>query len=271
MFKCLAVLTFLLAIAQKPLPMYGYEQSTQTQDATEKPCPNAQPVAITEADKENAENAQKYAYYKAHPKEYLKAAIAPANASNWILACLAIIGAVVGIGTLCVVGRQVSNAMRSDRAWLVIEKAELVEGKPNQPGQVFVQCAVKNYGKTVALVLGMNARHGLGPVNNPGKTWDDSLFALAKNVRPKWTFLPGTTRAMHSPVQGFTAKVGSKVTVDIQPGETQFIHGVVFYWDAFTKKRRTTRFCFHYYHIDQFGKQKPGFHPIGDPEYNQQT
>jgi hypothetical protein len=271
MFKCLAVFTFLLVIAQKPLPMYGYGQPSQAQDATEKPCPNAQPVAITEVEKDNAENALKYAYYKAHPKEYLKAAIAPANASNWILACLGIIGAVVGIGTLRVVGRQITNTMRSDRAWLVVEKAELVAGDPSQPDQVFVQCAVKNYGKTVARVLGMNASWGIGPVNSPGKTWDDSLFALAKNVRSKWTFLPGTISAMHSPVQRFIAKAGSKVTLGFQPGETQFIHGVIFYWDAFTKKRRTTRFCFHEYHIDQFGKQKPGFHPIGGPEYNQQT
>ena len=271
MFKCIAVFTLLLAIAQKPLPMYGNGQPRQTQDTTEKPLTNAQPVAITEADKDTAENAQKFAYYKAHPKEYLKAAIAPANASNWILACLAIIGAGVGIGTLCVVGMQVNNTMRSDRAWLVVEKAELVEGNPNQPGQVFVQCAVKNYGKTVARVLEMNARWGVGPVNNPGKTWDVSLLALAKNVHSKWTFLAGTTSAMHSPVQGFTARAGGKVTVGFQPGETQFIHGVVFYWDAFTKKRRTTRFCFHEYHIDQFGKQNPGFHPIGGPEYNQQT
>jgi hypothetical protein len=251
--------------------MYGYDHSRQTQDATEKPCPNAQPVAIAEVDKENAENAQKYAYYKAHPKEYLKAAFAPANASNWILACLGIIGAVVGIGTLRVVGRQVTNAMRSDRAWLVVEKAELVEGNPSQPGQVFVQCAVKNNGKTVARVLGMNARWGIGPVGNPGKTWDDSLFVFDKGVRPKWTFLPATISAMHSPVQGWTAKAGGNVTIGCQSGETQFIHGVVFYWDAFTKKRRTTRFCFHHYQIDQFGKQKLGFHPIGDPEHNQQT
>jgi hypothetical protein len=271
MFKCLAVFTFLLAIGQKPLTVYGYVQPTQTQEATEKTCPNALPIAITEADKENAENAQKYAYYKAHPKEYLKAAIGPANASNWILACLGIIGAGVGIGTLCVVGRQVTNSMRSDRAWLVVEKAELVEGNPNQPGQVFVQCAVKNYGKTVARVLGMNARWGIGPVNNPATTWDDSLFAFAKNGLSKWTFLPGTTSAMHCPVQGVTAKAGGKVTIGIQPGETQFIHGVVFYSDAFARKRKTTRFCFHEYHIDQFGKQTTGFHPISDPGYSQQT
>jgi hypothetical protein len=271
MLKCLAVFTFLLAIAQEPLPVYRDGQPRQTQDATGKPCPNAPPVAITEVDKDNAENAQRYAYYKAHPKEYWKAAIAPANASNWILACLGIIGAAVGIGTLCVVGRQVTNAMRSDRAWLVVEKAELVEGNPSQPGQVFVQCAVKNYGKTVARVLGMNARWGIGPLNNPGKTWDNSLFAFANSVRSKWTFLPGTTSAMHSPVQEFTSSAGSKVTVGFQSGDTQFIHGVVFYWDAFTKKRRTTRFCFREHHIDQFGKQKEGLHPISDPEYSQQT
>lgn len=240
-------------------------------DATQKPCPDPQSVALTEVNKDNAENAQRYAYYRAHPKEYLKAATGPANASNWILACLGIIGAIVGIRTLLVVGRQVTNAMRSDRAWLVVETAELVEGNPSQPGQVFVQCAVKNYGKTVARVLGMNARWGVGPINIPGTTWDDSLFAFAKKGPSKWTFLPGTTSAMHSPVQEITAKAGDKVTIGIQPGETQFIHGVVFYWDAFTKKRRTTRFCFREYHIDQFGKPKMGFHPISNPDYSQQT
>jgi hypothetical protein len=271
MLKCLAVLAFLSAAAQNPLPTLGNEQPRQTQVATEKSGPNVQPAARLEADKGNAENAQTFAYYKAHPKEYLKAAIAPANASNWILACLGIIGAGVGIGTLWVVGRQVTNAMRSDRAWLVVEKAELVEGNTSQPGQVFVQCAVKNYGKTVARVLGMNARWGIGPLNNPGETWDDSLLAFARNAQSKWTFLPGTTSAMHSPVQGLIATAGSKVTLGFQPGDTQFIHGVVFYWDAFTKKRRTTRFCFREYHIDQFGRTIKGLHPISDPDYHQQT
>src|SRR6185437_10753417 len=102
MLKTLAILAALsvLVLAQKPLPMQGSHQQEQTQPHADKAQQYAPPPCTTEVCKENAENAERYAYYKAHPEEYLKAALAPANLSNWILAGLGIIGGVLALFTI---------------------------------------------------------------------------------------------------------------------------------------------------------------------------
>lgn len=73
MLKSLSLLVVFLAVAQKPFPVdQGQQQQTQVQPNTAKP---AAPIVITsDIEKENADNAERYAYYKAHKKEYLNAA-----------------------------------------------------------------------------------------------------------------------------------------------------------------------------------------------------
>lgn len=106
MKKRLAIFGFLLigvlACAEKPLPMEGSHQQQQAQPHADASQPNTPPPCATEVCKENADNAERYAYYKAHPKEYFKTAIAPANLSNWILAGLGMVGVI----TLVFIKRQ---------------------------------------------------------------------------------------------------------------------------------------------------------------------
>jgi hypothetical protein len=161
--------------------------------------------------------------------------------------------------------------MRADRAWLIVVKAELVGNKPGRAGEVYIQCAVKNIGKTYARVLGMKAVLGAGPVNEPEKSRDESRLQREPDWTNKWTIFPDKTTAFHSFVPQINGTAGDRLVARVEPGETLFIHGTVYYWDAFTETDRITTFCFRDFDIDQFGKPATGFHPIGDPEFNQQT
>jgi hypothetical protein len=110
MLKRLAILGILLVgaltCAQEPLPVNGGKQQEHPQAHTDTGQPAAPPLCTSEVCKENAENAERYAYYKAHPNEYWKAAIAPANASNWILTILGGIGGGVAVITLILIKSQ---------------------------------------------------------------------------------------------------------------------------------------------------------------------
>ena len=106
MWKSLAILALVLAATQKPLPVNGGQPQQQTQAQTNEPKPDAQAAPAAEVEKENAANAQRYAYYKAHPKEYFHAAVAPVNLANWVLAFLGMIGGILAGLTVWSIKRQ---------------------------------------------------------------------------------------------------------------------------------------------------------------------
>jgi hypothetical protein len=82
------------------------------------------PLSLSEQGNQTATNDERYAYYKAHPKEYLKAAVAPANLSNWILAFIGMAGISVGICTIFAVVRQTNIAVSKERAVLAFSLGE---------------------------------------------------------------------------------------------------------------------------------------------------
>ena len=163
------------------------------------------------------------------------------------------------------------RAMRADRAWLIVTKAELVGNKPGEPGNLYIQCAVQNIGNTYARVLGMKAILSVGPIDDPEKSRDESRLERDPTWTNKWTIFPGKITALHSLVPGINRSAGDRLITNVEAGETQFIHGGVYYWDAFTETDRITTFCFRNFDIDQFGKPATGFHPVGAPEFNHQT
>jgi hypothetical protein len=156
MLKWLAIFGLLvlgvLGCAQKPLPMNGGQQQQQPQPHAETPHPAAPQPCTSEVCKENTGNAERYAYYKAHPKEYLKAAIAPANLSNWILAGLGVIGGIVALGTLLVIKRQTDHMVASERAWL-IAKSAMDEYRPYEEDKPVFYWSIINKGKTAARLI----------------------------------------------------------------------------------------------------------------------
>lgn len=123
MMKRLTILGMLalaiLACAQEPLPVQGGKQQQQADSKENKPKGNTPAPFVSEVCKENADNAERYAYYKAHPKEYLKAAIAPANLSNWILAGLGVMGGVLALFTILTMRW---SAHRQLRAYVIVER-----------------------------------------------------------------------------------------------------------------------------------------------------
>jgi hypothetical protein len=120
MWRWLFVLAIAIAAAQNLVPTKGVSSD---------PPPSQNQSSISEVDKENSDNAERFAYYKAHPKEYLKAAVTPSNLSNWILAGLGVVGGFVGLVTLCVIKRQVDlmedTAKKQLRAYVVVQFASI--------------------------------------------------------------------------------------------------------------------------------------------------
>lgn len=164
MWKVLAILILISTVAQKPLPVNRDQKQAYPQAHEDAPH-NATPpfCSVSDIDKENADNAKRYTYYKSHPKEYLKAALAPANASNWVLAFLGIIGACIAIVTLLTLKGQTNHVVASERAWVTVGISQpsledmSIRAKPDNYG-VGIGLTFKNLGKTPSKIVGSYVR-----------------------------------------------------------------------------------------------------------------
>jgi hypothetical protein len=155
MLKGLAIVGLLLALtvlasAQEPLPVKGSQEQQHSQNQTNAAHPTAPQPCTSDVRKENAEKNERYAYYKAHPKEYLKAAVAPANLSNWILAGLGAAGALLAILTLLVIKRQGDTFVSKERARLAVELEPFELRTPDQLWEV--EFLITNHGSTKAFI-----------------------------------------------------------------------------------------------------------------------
>jgi hypothetical protein len=131
MLKVLLIFAGLFSVTQNYVSFKWSQQQEHSRTHTAYATPNAPSVTTPEIDKENAANAERYAYYKAHPKEYLKGAFAPANASNWVLAGLGVIGGVLAIFTLHAIKSQ-ADIMERQNTIIFNEKRPrlLIEPQP---------------------------------------------------------------------------------------------------------------------------------------------
>jgi hypothetical protein len=165
----------------------------------------------------------------------------------------------------------VKHAIHSERAWVLVTHVALVAGAIDAPegkDQVFIQCNARNNGKTPARILGMNAVLRAGPISEPGKTWDESLYKFAQKS-PTSTILPDHNTALHAIVGGYKAQPGQMVSAPCDSDETFLVHGVIRYWDMFGKEDRFTRFCFR--QTDGVPGKTSTYVQAGGGRYNQQT
>jgi hypothetical protein len=168
--------------------------------------------------------------------------------------------------------RATEHSIASERAWVIVNEVRLTAGAKDAPEgdqQVFVQCAATNHGRTPARVLGMKAVWANGPIADPGKTWDQTLYDSDGQLTPRWVMLPEKFTALHCPIPGFHSTPGTAIKGVVEPGQAGFIHGVIRYWDMFSETDRYTRFCYRWENAAP-GK-KEGFHYAGGDRYNQQT
>jgi hypothetical protein len=218
--------------------------------------------------------AAKADYSKNKPQGWHKLVTWPEGIATWALIFTlgAIVWqAIVGGNAAAAAIKQVNYMASSERAWVMDTTVILSAGATDRPEgseQVFVQCAAKNEGRTPARVLGMNAILAVGPISNPGKTWDKKLYWFPKSTTPKWTILPDKSSALHCPVPGLTSQPGQTLRRPATEGETSFIHGVIKYWDVFSETPRFTRFCYRYQ--ETIGSAH-GFFRVGGDGHNQQT
>jgi hypothetical protein len=202
-----------------------------------------------------------------------------------ILVLVGIAGTGIGVCTLLVLRRQTkanwaaakaalkqaNHVVTSERAWVLVCKIALVAGaidRPEGSKQGFVCCEAKNFGQTPARVLGFNTLFVEGPIADPENTWDERLYDFSEKSIPKWTIVPGIPKPLHESVPGFTGDYGDHLPV-LNNGRTQFIHGVIRYWDAFSETDRFTRFCY------RWDQEHPilgaGWHIAGGERCNQET
>jgi hypothetical protein len=169
---------------------------------------------------------------------------------------------------------QTNHMVASERAWLLVSRIEFTAGASDRPEgtkQVFIQCAAINHGRTPARVLGMKALTAIGPISDPGQTWDESLYDPDGETTPRWVILPDKASALACPVLGFTAEPGQVFRAPLGEGQARFIHGVVRYWDMFSETERFTRFCFRWDNENERPGLGTGFHVAGGDRFNQQT
>jgi len=165
------------------------------------------------------------------------------------------------------------HLISSERAWVLATEVRLTSGAKDSPygvDQVFIHCAAKNVGNSAARVLSLKAIMAIGPISDPGKTWDEDLYSLDKKATPRWVIMRDKNTALNCPIPGFKANPGDKVAAPLGPDETTFIHGVIRYWDMFSETNRFTRFCYRWQKPPD-GISGDGYYPAGGDRYNQQT
>ena len=262
----LAVVSVVLASAQKPLPMNGGNQQEHPQAHSDHAQPDTPPPCTTEVCKENAENAERYAYYKAHPKEYLKTAIAPANLSNWILAGLGVIGGLLALGTLLLVKRQADHIVCSERAWMIAEiSGPLIYSLSGIPYAMAIP-QLWNKGKTPAFIVEAggaivikNKNEALPKIPPDCKlknvaTWDGIGVPLAPGGDIKQNLIDEVPELPQ-------VLSGQKIL---------WIYGYVKYHNTFTKRARETRYCFQW-DPSMHGRSGSTFAIDGPKGYNRAT
>ena len=240
--------------------MQGNDEHQHAQTKPAEANPNTPPGLAPRIDKESAENAENYAYYKAHPKEYLKAAIAPANLCNWILAGLAAIAAGIGLVTLFAVKKQADHIANSERAWIVATM-KIKRGNPRIPQEtgesvIYAESVLTNEGKTPAFIL--EAGMGIWV-----ETEDDLFPDVPPPYDPRYTMKWEANGISISPGMSIVRQVFKETenTMSIWNGESWlYVYGYVKYRDVFStrwllrRKIRETRFCFRYIpEAPQFG------------------
>lgn len=262
MLKRLAILAVMVvsvvACAKKPFPMKGNDQQNHTQNETHATDPLTPTTTRAKIDQENAENAERYAYYKAHPKEYFETAFAPANLSNWILAVLGVIGAAVAVVTVFIVKRQTQHMVTSERAWVTVNPTDLhpklypawEQGTPFTSPQFLTPpvhhqlgLAMTNAGKTPAQIDELACRYiriasmeelpaepEYGKFHPQGGHWvvpDDKYYGIVDLETDS-----GVLYERH--IQELKSRISFL-----------FVFGILKYRDAFGNSRET-RFGFHY-------------------------
>lgn len=191
--------------------------------------------------------------------------------ANLSLAVIGFIGILIALGSLYVVWTQGRHIVISERAWVQVSKVALTSGGTDRPEgskQVFVSCGAVNYGKTPARVLGLNVLLATGPIADPEKTWDESLYDFSGKAVPRWIVVPSIPKHLYAPIRGFTADPDDELPA-LDAGQAYFIHGLLRYWEAFSETDRFTRFC---YREDREGSiLGKGWHIAGGERCNQET
>lgn len=264
MLKWLAIVALALTLAQKPLPVQGQNQQNQAQSKTSETSSNTPAIFATEVNKENAEKAQRYAYYKAHPKEYVHNAFAPAYLSNWVLAGLGIIGGVLALGTLFVIKRQADHLVISERAWLVIGSA-MQDYRPTESIDPRFDWSILNTGKTPARITETQCTYEMvyrkELYNLPSEPPYTVPIELRGYLLPPGDLIKHSVYLMEPPHSTRKEELEQGDVNTIRMGLYSLrVYGYVKYVDAFGKKRES-RFCEHYVWPND-GVLNTGFRPL---------
>jgi hypothetical protein len=251
---CVFVLfIFLLPTTQNRLPEIGSRQQQCVQGREGKDCQAITSPAASKIAEEINENTQRYTYYKENPKEYLKAAVGPANMSNWVLAGLGTLGSIFGLFTLLTIKRQADIVVAKERARVSVE---IVDGLDLEDGPEWTdamkvvytgaEITVTNLGGTNAFNVTSSARIVSIPDRGELSSLEMRALALPSVITPS---IEPTTVPVCTLLKGIdrVAKVNNKE-------ETLFLIGTIAYEDIFGKEHRT-RFKYRWNVQNVFGRE----------------
>jgi hypothetical protein len=245
MLKCLAIIVLLLT-TQKPLPVDGSQQQEHPQNHADSTQPVTPPPVISEVDKENADYAQRYAYYKSHPKEYLKTAFAPAYFSNWILAGLGIVAGVIGLCTLGAIRKQAAAQMDADRGWVTANTVGNPLKAINTPGYTpGIVYQIEFSGNSPVKIIKERFRCRIVPsiegTTPPQPALEKTpTFKFDEGMSPGETVYPSRHKYDIS-VSLETGPITDQQWLDLKDGKTTLCaYGCIEYEDVFRKLRHTT-------------------------------
>jgi hypothetical protein len=281
MLKRLAIVAIMnvgvLACTQKPLPVQGNDNHQQAQKESNEPSQGAGAIVASEVDKENADNVERYAYYEAHPKEYLKAAFAPANFSNWILAALGVVGGFMALSTLRTFNLQTSHIVTSERAWMVAtmktDQQNLILAPIKGPSPMGATCIFKNEGKTHAFIVEIG---GAVEVIGRGETLPDKPPPYDPANVTKWGGW-GIPIPADQAFMRFATKTTENSIEIFDGSQVLWAYGYIKYLDVFSKNRifrrkiRETKYCFRLQLAQPTIGTSAQFVIEGPPEYNRAT
>ncbi len=269
MLKIFAIFGLLLLAVQKPHPAHSSGQQSRPVSQSEV-IQQKTPPPESELTKENKDNEDRFAYYRSHKVEYVKFAFLPGNLSNWVLALLGIIGAVVAIVTVSAVRKQGGHIVTSERAWMVAE-IELDGIPPEVDGATGIRWTgysinFVNKGKTPAYLIetGHAAKVLSYKDSLPEKHLPFEEKAISKWKGKGLPLQPNDHE--HRGFQGTWAQDPVKIG---RGADVLWVYGYIKYRDAFGVSRETW-FCRRY--VQEIEKyQKSGFIAGGPAGYNHAT
>lgn len=184
---------------------------------------------------------------------------------DWALVIVGAGAAVVGLGSLFQIKRQVGLSLRFERPWTVVWIDYTSFSGAVEMGLLEIPIVVvcKNFGRTPAWIESTGIRTWTGSEGEFRPAWDTNWVEQSTAV-----LAPGNPDSFMQQV----STISYRDYMEMKAGaRTGFVYGIVIYKDA-ADATHITRFCYRYKFVGIIGgKSIEGFYTGGPSGYNKYT